>query len=120
MHANERVIDIKALLRCLLEKWRFLLLVGVILGAVLGGKNALDNYNISKQSMQQTQVETGISKSEELGMISDVLDKKNTYFVKSIRNKIDPFKEGRATADLIVQIQEDAVLIIQMPRLSSV
>ena len=46
MHINERVIDIKALLRCLLEKWRFLLLVGVILGAVLGGKNALDNYNI--------------------------------------------------------------------------
>ena len=110
MHANERVIDIKALMRCLLEKWRFLLLVGVLLGAVLGGKNALDNYNISKQSLaQETQEETGISKSEELGMISDVLDKKNTYFVKSIRNKIDPFKEGRATADLIVQIQEDAV-----------
>ena len=44
MQKGERVIDLRALLRSVLEKWRLILLAGFIVCAVLAGKEGYTQY----------------------------------------------------------------------------
>ena len=110
MRNKERVIDLRALFRSVLEKWRLILLAGFIVCAVLAGKEGYTQYKIYQEGLKESEQpepaasETGTSKAAELKRLSEVIENKNTYFVNSILGQIDPAKEGRATADLIAII----------------
>ena len=117
MHNKERVIDLKALCRCLLEKWRFLLLAALLAGAVFAAIEGYRQYGLYKRSREaqareqteETTQESGTSKAQELKVLSNALDIKNAHLVDSIVARIDPYSEGRATADFIVRIERESV-----------
>lgn len=114
MNRKERIIDIKALLRCTLEKWRLLIIAGLICGAVMGGMEGYTQYKAYRkgQEAEAAQAEEAAAstasqgsaslKDQELKMINDRLEEKNRYYAESILGKIDPANEGFASADLIV------------------
>ena len=112
MQNRERVIDLRALLRCVLEKWRLILLAGLVICAVLAGKEGYAQYKLYQEGQQASTEQAPVvneagTKAAELKRINDVIENKNTYFVNSILGKIDPAKEGRATADLVVMTGAD-------------
>ena len=105
MQSRERIIDIKALVRCVAEKWRLLLLVGVLAGAVLGGIKGYSQYKLYKisQGQQETaEEETGSQKGKVLNVMRVAEVDREEYYINSILGKINPHKEGKATADIIV------------------
>ena len=122
MQNRERVIDLRALLRCVLEKWRLILLAGLVICAVLAGKEGYAQYKLYQEGQQASTEQAPVvneagTKAAELKRINDVIENKNTYFVNSILGKIDPAKEGRATADLVVMTGADmtAEAAVQTP-----
>ena len=122
MQNRERVIDVRALLRCVLEKWRLILLAGLVICAVLAGKEGYAQYKLYQEGQQASTEQAPVvneagTKAAELKRINDVIENKNTYFVNSILGKIDPAKEGRATADLVVMTGADmtAEAAVQTP-----
>ena len=114
MNRRERIIDIKALLRCTLEKWRLLIIAGLICAAVMGGMEGYTQYKayrkgVEAEAAQAEQAaasagsqESASLKDQELKMMSDRLEEKNRYYSESILGKIDPANEGFASADLII------------------
>ena len=52
MNRRERIIDIKALIKCTLEKWRLLLLAGLLCGAVLGGREGYSQYKAYQKGLE--------------------------------------------------------------------
>ena len=121
MNRRERIIDIKALLRCTLEKWRILLIAGLICAAVMGGLEGYAQYKAYRKGLEAEAAEAeGASasagaqasvslKDQELKMISDRLEEKNRYYSESILGKIDPANEGLASADLIISARPSEV-----------
>ena len=120
MNRRERIIDIKALLRCTLEKWRILLIAGLICAAVMGGLEGRAQYKAYRKGLEAeaAQAEGAAAsagsqasaslKDQELKMISDRLEEKNRYYSESILGKIDPANEGLASADLIISARPSA------------
>ena len=119
MNRRERIIDIKALFRCTLEKWRALLLIGIICAAVMGGMEGFAQYKAYQKSLEAEAEEAAASvaadtsgsaslKDRELKMISDRLEEKNRYYSESILGQIDPANEGIATADVIISARPAA------------
>ena len=111
MNKRERVIDLRGLVRCVLEKWRLIILAGMIIGAALGAKECYAQYKVYQKgqiedSEPAAAEETGTSKAQELKQIDDVLESKHAYFSSSLLGKIDPTKEGRATADILIRFEE--------------
>ena len=107
MQNKERVIDIKGLFRCVVEKWRLLLLVGVLAGAVLAGTKGYSQYKLYKLSQGQQETaaqQTGSQKSQVLNVMRDAEADRKEYCINSILGKINPHKEGKATADILVNI----------------
>ena len=105
MQSRERIIDIKALFRCVAEKWRLLLLAGVLVGAVLAGIKGYSEYKLYllSQGQQETAAEeTGSEKGKVLNVMRVAEVDREAYYTESILGKINPHKEGRATADIIV------------------
>ena len=105
MQSRERIIDIKALFRCVVEKWRLLLLAGVLVGAVLAGIKGYSEYKLYllSQGQQETAAEeTGSEKGKVLNVMRVAEVDREAYYTESILGKINPHKEGRATADIIV------------------
>ena len=116
MYKKERIVDLKALTRCVLEKWKGILLVALIAAVLFGGLKGFSLYKVYKQGQAQAEVETvpeedsqGASKAIEMRRINKQLDLKNAYFTESIMGDIDPTKEGFASADVIVTIGDEAV-----------
>lgn len=110
MQNRERIIDIKALIRCIAEKWRFLLLVGVLVGAALAGIKGYSQYKLYllSQGQQETEAdETGSQKGKILNVMRVAEADREEYYVNSILGKINPHKEGKATADIIVSAAAD-------------
>lgn len=103
-------------MRCVLEKWRLILLAGFVVGVLLGAKECYAQYKVYQKGLieeetpaaDNTANETGTSKAQELKQIDDVLEIKHAYFVSSLLGKINPTREGRATADFIVRFDEPA------------
>ena len=114
MNNTERVIDLKALCRGILGRWRLLLILALAAALILGGMEGYAQYRAYQKSLTAADNEpenaeaTGTSKSEELQMISEILDKRNAYFTGSILSRIDPAQEGFASADMIVRFPQDA------------
>ena len=107
MQSRERIIDIKALVRCVAEKWRLLLLIGVLAGAVLGGIKGYSQYKLYKisQGQQETAAqESGSQKGQILNVMHVAEVEREEYYTNSILGKINPHKEGKATADILVSI----------------
>lgn len=110
MYKKERIVDIKALIRCVLEKWKGILIVALVAALLLGGLKGFDLYRTYKQGQTQVEAETvqedasGASKAVEMQRIKKQLEQKNAYFTESIMGEIDPTKEGFASADVIVQV----------------
>ena len=114
MNRRERIIDIKALLRCTLEKWRLLIIAGLICAAVMGGMEGYTQYKAYRKGVEAEAAqaeeaaasagsqESASLKDQELKMMSDRLEEKNRYYAESILGKIDPANEGFASADLII------------------
>ena len=114
MNRRERIIDIKALLRCTLEKWRLLIIAGLICAAVMGGMEGYTQYKAYRKGVEAEAAqaeeaaasagsqESASLKDQELKMMSDRLEEKNRYYSESILGKIDPANEGFASADLII------------------
>ena len=105
MQNRERIIDIKALIRCIAEKWRLLLLAGVLVGAVLAGVKGYSRYKLYKLSQGQQETaaeETGSQKGKILNVMRVAETDREEYYVNSILGRINPHKEGKATADIIV------------------
>ena len=114
MNRRERIIDIKALLRCMLEKWRLLIIAGLICAAVMGGMEGYTQYKAYRKGVEAEAAqaeeaaasagsqESASLKDQELKMMSDRLEEKNRYYSESILGKIDPANEGFASADLII------------------
>ena len=118
MNKRERIIDIKALCRCTLEKWRILLLVGVLCAAAMGGKEGYKQYRAYQRGLEAEAAEAAEAantkapasqKDQELNLISSRIEEKNQYFTESILGKIDPANEGIATADLIISARPSNV-----------
>ena len=114
MYKKERIVDLKALIRCVLEKWKGILLVALIAAAFFGGLKGFNLYKAYKQGQAQAEVEAaseedsqGASKAIEMRRINKQLDLKNAYFTESIMGDIDPTKEGFASADVIVSIDNE-------------
>ena len=114
MYKKERIVDLKALTRCVLEKWKGILLVALIAAVLFGGLKGFSLYKVYKQGQAQAEVETvpeedsqGASKAIEMRRINKQLDLKNAYFTESIMGDIDPTKEGFASADVIVSIDDE-------------
>ena len=106
MQSRERVIDIKALIRCVVEKWRLLLLVGVLAGAVLAGVKGYSQYklyNLSQNQQETPAEETGPQKGKILNVMHVAEVDREEYYINSILGKINPHKEGKATADIQVR-----------------
>lgn len=109
MNNRERIIDLKALCRGILGKWRLLLIFALIGALVMGGLEGYSQYKAYQKSRdqagtdQEASEEKSASKAEELKLIGDMLDQRNAYFTGSIMSRIDPAKEGMASADLIVR-----------------
>ena len=115
MYKKERIVDLKALIRCVLEKWKGILLAALIAALIFGGLKGFDLYRAYKQGQSQTEQEAapqedtqGASKAIEMRRINNQLDLKNAYFTDSIMGEIDPTKEGFASADVIVTIGDEA------------
>ena len=120
MNRRERIIDIKALLRCTLEKWRILLIAGLICAAIMGGLESYAQYKAYRKGLEAEAAEaeeasasagsqaSASLKDQELKMISDRLEEKNRYYSESILGKIDPANEGLASADLIISARPSA------------
>ena len=120
MNRRERIIDIKALLRCTLEKWRILLITGLICAAIMGGLESYAQYKAYRKGLEAEAAEaeeasasagsqaSASLKDQELKMISDRLEEKNRYYSESILGKIDPANEGLASADLIISARPSA------------
>ena len=107
MQSRERIIDIKALIRCVVEKWRLLLLVGFLAGVVLAGIKGYSQYKLYKLSQGQQETaaqQTGSQKSQVLNVMRDAEADRKEYCINSILGKINPHKEGKATADILVSI----------------
>ena len=118
MNRRERIIDIKALVKCTLEKWRLLLLAGLICGAILGGREGYSQYKAYQKGLEAEAAEaaeaassqaTVSQKEQELNMISDRLEEKNRYYTESILGRIDPANEGYASADVIISARPSEV-----------
>ena len=114
MYKKERIVDLKALTRCVLEKWKGILVVALIAAVLFGGLKGFSLYKVYKQGQAQAEVETvpeedsqGASKAIEMRRINKQLDLKNAYFTESIMGDIDPTKEGFASADVIVSINDE-------------
>lgn len=109
MNNRERIIDLKALCRGILGKWRLLLIFALIGALAMGGLEGYSQYKAYQNSRaqvgtdQEASEEKSASKAEELKLIGDMLDQRNAYFTGSIMSRIDPAKEGMASADLIVR-----------------
>ena len=110
MYKKERIVDLKALTRCVLEKWKGILLVALIAAVLFGGLKGFSLYKVYKQGQAQAEVETvpeedsqGASKAIEMRRINKQLDLKNAYFTESIMGDIDPTKEGFASAEQVRQ-----------------
>jgi hypothetical protein len=91
MYKKERIVDLKALIRCVLEKWKGILLVALIAAAFFGGLKGFNLYKAYKQGQAQAEVEAapeedlqGASKAIEMRRINKQLDLKNAYFTESI------------------------------------
>ena len=116
MNNRERIIDLKALCRGILGRWRLLLILALAAALILGGMEGYTQYRAYQKSLTAADTEpenaeaTGTSKSEELRMISEILEKRNDYFTGSILSRIDPAQEGFASADMIVRFPQDAVV----------
>ena len=121
MNRRERIIDIKALLRCTLEKWRLLIIAGLICAAVMGGMEGYTQYKAYRKGVEAEAAqaeeaaasagsqESASLKDQELKMMSDRLEEKNRYYSESILGKIDPANEGLAAADLIISARPSEV-----------
>ena len=119
MNRRERIIDIKALLRCTLEKWRLLIIAGLICAAVMGGMEGYTQYKAYRKGVEAEAAqaeeaaasagsqESASLKDQELKMMSDRLEEKNRYYSESILGKIDPANEGFASADLIISARPE-------------
>ena len=113
MNKRERVIDLRGLLICVLEKWRLIILAGLIVGVVFGAKEFYAQYKVYQKGLAEDAEpaaveETGTSKAQELRQIDEAIDIKNAYFVSSLLGKIDPTKEGKANADILVRFEQPA------------
>ena len=107
MQSRERIIDIKALIRCVVEKWRLLLLVGFLAGVVLAGIKGYSQYKLYKLSQGQQETaaqESGSQKGQILNVMHVAEVEREEYYTNSILGKINPHKEGKATADILVSI----------------
>ena len=107
MQSRERIIDIKALIRCVVEKWRLLLLVGFLAGVVLAGIKGYSQHKLYKLSQGQQETaaqESGSQKGQILNVMHVAEVEREEYYTNSILGKINPHKEGKATADILVSI----------------
>ena len=118
MNRRERIIDIKALLKCTLEKWRLLLVAGLICGIIMGGLEGNAQYKVYQKGLKAEAAEAAkaassqptVSQKElELNLINARLDEKNRYYAESILGQIDPANEGYASADLIISAKPSEV-----------
>ena len=110
MQSRERIIDIKALIRCVVEKWRLLLLVGFLAGVVLAGIKGYSQYKLYKLSQGQQETaaqESGSQKGQILNVMHVAEVEREEYYTNSILGKINPHKEGKATADILVSIPQN-------------
>jgi len=111
MKNRERIIDVKALIRCIAEKWRLLLLVGVLAGIAFAGVKGYSQYKLYKLSQGQqdtAQEETGPQKGKILNEVRTAETNMEEYYINSIIGDINPYKEGKATADIIVSTSANA------------
>ena len=53
MNKRERVIDLRGLLRCVLEKWRLIILAGLIVGVVFGAKEFYAQYKVYQKGLAE-------------------------------------------------------------------
>ncbi len=111
MKNRERIIDVKALIRCIAEKWRLLLLVGVLAGTAFAGVKGYSQYKLYKLSHGQQETvteETGTQKGKILNEVRIAETEREEYYINSIIGEINPNKEGKATADIIVSTSANA------------
>ena len=93
-------------------KWRLLCVIALLCAVVLGGREAYSQYKAYQRGQEASaqpeaaEDEKGASKAEEMKRINQILDDRNAYFTNSILSKIDPTREGCATADMIVRFDE--------------
>ncbi|MBQ8986814.1 MAG: hypothetical protein IJ100_06170, partial [Lachnospiraceae bacterium] len=57
MYKKERIVDLKALIRCVLEKWKGILVVALVAALLFGGLKGFELYKVYKQGQAQPEQE---------------------------------------------------------------
>ena len=100
METKGRMINDTALIRQIFRKWRRMVLVGLLVGLAAGGLQAKKLLPEIRRSTKKTETPAGQIDQEgisaERALITEQLRRKNLYFQKSVKARIDPTAEGRA------------------------
>ncbi len=118
MNRNPRIVDVKALMKCVLEMWKGILLLAVVAALLLGGMKGFKTYKSMKAPAQESTSEGTTSgdvaeadeqaittPAQELSVVNKAIENRNEYIANSIKMQIDPYHEGRATVDVIVEVE---------------
>ncbi len=120
MNKTPRIIDIKALIKCMLEMWKIVAALSALLAVLLGGVKGFQTFRTMRNSETAVEEEiseagatsaaaedaenTEVSSEKTLTVFDDALNAKRYYAEHSLKMQIDPYREGRATVDIIVDI----------------
>ncbi|MBQ3393374.1 MAG: hypothetical protein IJG52_08195 [Lachnospiraceae bacterium] len=116
---KERIVSIRALMRRILEKWRWMLLFGLLFAVLAAGYKAVGLRGVIGASGQAQEPETeetvaaqdageeDVVSYGEMDLLNTAFDDRNTYIGESLLFRINPAKEGRASFLLRVQVPEE-------------
>lgn len=112
---KERMVSVSALIRRVLEKWRWLLAAGLIAAVLAAGYKAFGLRHLLQSGGQQEQPAQGeetaesgsVSAVDELGILDQAYSNRNTYISESLLFRINPEAEGRASFLLQVEVPEE-------------
>lgn len=111
---RERIVSIRALAGKILEKWRLILLAGILLAVLAGGYKAIGLRALLQQAAAggdaaEEQAEPAVATDsadlyDEMAILESAYDNRNMYIRESLLFRIDPAKEGRASFLLRVKV----------------
>lgn len=103
----ERVISLKAWFATIATKWKGILVCALIGAIVLGGKYAYQNLPSKQQETKTEESSEDKNLRKQFDQVNDRIEglvgKQNEYILDSLKTRIDPMREGRATVILRIR-----------------
>ncbi|MDO5702007.1 MAG: Wzz/FepE/Etk N-terminal domain-containing protein, partial [Lachnospiraceae bacterium] len=98
MHSQERIIDLIALIRSLLKKWRGMLICAIVFALLFGAYAYMTRkqYTAGTAGSAEEEESDADAYAKELKIINDSLENKNRYILNSKLLQLDPNAVSRA------------------------